>query len=445
MAEADVTVIGAGLAGSEAAWQLARRGWRVALWEMRPAVMTPAHRTGCFAELVCSNSLKSEAPASAPFLLKEELRHLGSLLLRVADGCRVPAGQALAVDRQRFAQGVEAAIRGEAGIAVVAAEARTLPAARPVVVATGPLTSPALAEAVRGLAGAEHLYFYDAISPIVTGASVDRAVAFAASRYGKGGDDYLNCPLDREEYRAFIEALRAADTYPRHAFETAAFFEGCLPIEEIVRRGDDTLRFGPMKPVGLVDPRTGAVPYAALQLRREDVLGDAFNLVGFQTRLRQGEQQRVFRLIPGLTRAEFVRYGQIHRNTYLNAPAVLTPEQEFRDHPGVFVAGQLCGLEGYVEAVATGLMAGLQADRRLRGLPPVRFPRDTALGSLQHALGAADPRGYQPLNITFALLPAPPPELERRLRGKAARHTWRVQESLRLLRDFAAREELRPV
>ena len=298
---------------------------------------------------------------------------------------------------------------------------------------------------MRGLAGAEHLYFYDAISPIVTGASVDRAVAFAASRYGKGGDDYLNCPLDREEYRAFIEALRAADTYPRHAFETAAFFEGCLPIEEIVRRGDDTLRFGPMKPVGLVDPRTGAVPYAALQLRREDVLGDAFNLVGFQTRLRQGEQQRVFRLIPGLTRAEFVRYGQIHRNTYLNAPAVLTPEQEFRDHPGVFVAGQLCGLEGYVEAVATGLMAGLQADRRLRGLPPVRFPRDTALGSLQHALGAADPRGYQPLNITFALLPAPPPELERRLRGKAARHTWRVQESLRLLRDFAAREELRPV
>jgi methylenetetrahydrofolate--tRNA-(uracil-5-)-methyltransferase len=444
MAGADVTVIGAGLAGSEAAWQLARRGWRVALWEMRPAVMTPVHRTGRFAELVCSNSLKSENPASAPFLLKEELRHLGSLLLAAAESCRVPAGQALAVDRERFAERVEAAVRGTPGVTVVEAEARAIPDGRPAIIATGPLTAPELAEAVRALAGAEHLYFYDAISPIVAGESVDRTVAFAASRYGKGGDDYLNCPLNREEYRSFLEALRAADIHPQHDFESATYFEGCLPIEEIVRRGEDTLRFGPMKPVGLVDPRTGVMPYAALQLRRETLLGDAFNLVGFQTRLRFGEQRRVFRMIPGLAEAEFVRFGQIHRNTYLNAPAALTPILEFQAAPGVFVAGQLCGLEGYVEAVATGLLAALQADRRLRGRPPVEFPRDTALGSLQHALGAADPRGYQPLNITFALLPPPPPEVARRLHGKADRHAWRVRESLRSLREFAAREGLAP-
>ncbi|MBN2432543.1 MAG: methylenetetrahydrofolate--tRNA-(uracil(54)-C(5))-methyltransferase (FADH(2)-oxidizing) TrmFO [Acidobacteria bacterium] len=428
-----IQVIGAGLAGCEAALQLADRGYPVELWEMRPEAMTPAHQTGDPAELVCSNSLKSEAPGSAPYLLKEELRRLGSRLLQAADRCRVPAGQALAVDRRLFSRHVADALAARPHIRLVRQEARRIPDTRPVILATGPLTSDTLAAHLQTEGSGAHLYFYDAISPVIAWDSLDFSVAWAASRYGKGGDDYINCPLDRPAYLAFYEALVGAEEYPLRDFEQAIYFEGCLPIEELARRGVDTLRFGPMKPVGLVDPRTGREPYAAVQLRRESLLTDACNMVGFQNHLRFGEQRRVFRLIPGLQRAEFVRYGQMHRNTYLNAPRLLTPALEFRARPGLFIAGQLCGLEGYVEAIATGLLASLQVHRRLQDLPPLLFPRQTALGSLQHFLEHADPEDYQPVNMTFSLLPPPPPELKRRFRKKSDRNARRVEQ---ILQDF---------
>jgi methylenetetrahydrofolate--tRNA-(uracil-5-)-methyltransferase len=412
-----VVIAGGGLAGSEAAWQVAKRGIPVTLYEMRPARQTPAHKTDRLAELVCSNSLKSNAPNSASGLLKEELRRAGSLLLRIADACAVPGGQALAVDRGRFADAVTAAIERHSLVELRREELREIPTletpgggARPtlVLIATGPLTSDALAARLQSLSGAQNLFFYDAISPIVDAETLNRERVFRASRYGKGGEDYLNCPLTEEEYRAFYTALRSAETAQARAFEGLNYFEACLPIEELARRGYDTLRFGPMKPVGLVDPRTGRQPYAVLQLRPEDLRFSSYNLVGFQNHLRFPEQERILRMIPGLKSAEFLRFGQIHRNTYLNAPRLLAPDLSFRSAPNLFVAGQLAGVEGYVECIATGLAGGHALAWRARGSAGGEFappPPTTALGSLLHYMTHADPGNYQPTNMAFDLLP----------------------------------------
>ena len=401
-----VTIVGGGLAGSEAAWQLAERGVAVVLYEMRPGRMTPAHKTDRLAELVCSNSLKSNARGSATGLLKEELRRAGSLLLRVADEVAVPGGAALAVDRERFAEAITAAIEKHPLIEVRREELSAIPPDCLVLIATGPLTSDALAAHLQALTGAENLVFYDAISPIVDAETLNRERVFRASRYGKGGEDYLNCPLSEEEYRAFYDALMSAETVPAHAFEDLNYFEACLPIEELARRGYDTLRFGPMKPVGLVDPRTGKRPCAVVQLRPENLRFSSYNLVGFQNHLKFGEQQRILRMIPGLEHAEFLRFGQIHRNTYLNAPRLLADDLSLRGAAHVFIAGQLSGIEGYVECMATGLLAGMALAQRARGETLVAPPRTTALGSLVHYLTHARPADFQPANISFDLLPS---------------------------------------
>lgn len=402
--ETRVTVIGGGLAGAEAAWQAARRGIAVRLVEMRPEVMTPAHSTGRLGELVCSNSLKSDAPGTAPHLLKEELRRLDSLLLRVADEVRIPAGHALAVDREAFSLRLTEEITATGNIELVREEVRELPGDGIVVVASGPLTSDPLAESIARFAGSRNLCFYDAISPIVDAATLDRARLSAASRYGKGGEDYLNAFLSREEYLGFYEALVGAVSAPLRSFEEACFFEGCLPIEELARRGVDTLRYGPMKPVGLVDPRTGRRPWAAVQLRQENLMADSYNLVGFQNHLKFPEQRRVFRMIPGLERAEFLRFGQIHRNSYINAPRLLHPTLQSKERPGLIFAGQLCGVEGYIESIATGLLAGINAARLARGLGCVTPPPATACGSLVRYLAFGDGERFQPANVTFGLL-----------------------------------------
>jgi len=437
----EILVIGGGLAGSEAAWQAARAGLRVALCEMRPVRSTPAHRTDRLAELVCSNSLKSNQPQSASGLLKEELRRAGSLLLQIADRAAVPAGQALAVDREQFAAGVTAALEANPLVSLRREEVRAVPRDTVVVLATGPLTSDALSVDLARLAGAQHLYFYDAISPIVDAETLDLSKIFRASRYGKddrpeSDGDYLNCPLTRDEYDRFVDAVLAAEEVERHAFEDARYFEACLPLEELARRGRDTLRFGPMKPVGLFDPRTGRRPYAAVQLRREDARASSYNLVGLQNHLRFTEQKRILRMIPGLEKAEFLRYGQIHRNTYLNAPALLAPTLALRTRPDVFIAGQLCGTEGYVEAIATGLLAGTQAARLARGEEPLAPPRETALGSLVHYITRASPRGYQPANIAFDLLPPLPEEERQRLGSKKDRRAAQCRRALAALEDW---------
>jgi len=400
-----VVVAGGGLAGSEAAWQLAERGVPVVLYEMRPARQTPTHKTDKLAELVCSNSLKSNTPGSASWLLKEELRRARSLLLRLADANAVPGGTALAVDREQFATAVTDAIARHPLIHLRREELQEFPTDTQALIATGPLTSDALAARLQALTGSDNLFFYDAISPIVDAETLNMERVFRASRYGKGGEDYLNCPLTEDEYRAFYDALMSAETVKAQAFEDFNYFEGCLPIEELARRGVDTLRFGPMKPVGLIDPRTGKQPYAVVQLRPENLRYSSYNLVGFQNHLRFPEQKRILRMIPGLENAEFLRFGQIHRNTYINAPKLLAPDLSLRLAPEVFVAGQLSGVEGYVECVATGLLAGLAIAQRASGevfYPP---PRSTALGSLVHYLTHADPRDYQPANIAFDLLP----------------------------------------
>jgi len=432
----EITIIGGGLAGSEAAWQLAAQGLRSTLCEMRPAPgvpesgalpdtagartrQTPAHRTGLLGELVCSNSLKSELPGSAPWLLKEELRLLGSLLLRIAGQVAVPAGHALAVDRDEFAARITRAIEESPLITVRREEVRELPESGIVIVASGPLTSDALAESIQRLTGTGRLFFYDAISPVVEAASLDYSRLFGASRYGKGGPgDYWNCPLTREEYDRFYEALATAQSCPLHDFEEPRFFEGCLPLEELARRGRDTLRFGPMKPVGLRDPRTGRTPFAAVQLRRENLRADSFNLVGFQNHLRFPEQARVLRLIPGLEKAVFLRYGQVHRNTYINGPALLEATLALKGNADIFFVGQISGVEGYVESIATGLVAARHAAARARGGEPVALPRETALGSLCHYISHADPEHYEPANITFDLLPPLP--IEERQQRRAA-------------------------
>jgi methylenetetrahydrofolate--tRNA-(uracil-5-)-methyltransferase len=400
-----VVVAGGGLAGSEAAWQLGERGVPVILYEMRPTRRTPAHKTDRLAELVCSNSLKSNAPGSASWLLKEELRRAGSLLLRLADANTVPGGTALVVDRERFAAAVTEAIEQHRLIQIRREELVEIPAGAQTLVATGPLTSDALAARLQQIAGSENLYFYDAISPILDAETLNMERIFRASRYGKGGDDYLNCPLTEDEYRAFYVALMSAETVAARTFEDPNYFEACLPIEELGRRGVDTLRFGPMKPVGLIDPRTGKQPHAVVQLRPENLRHASYNMVGFQNHLRFPEQKRILRMIPGLEKAEFLRFGQIHRNTYINAPRLLVPDLSLYTAPEVFVAGQLSGVEGYVECIATGLLAGLAVAQRATGVVYHAPPRSTALRSLVHYLTHADPRDYQPANLAFDLLP----------------------------------------
>ena len=421
MTEPVVTIIGGGLAGCEAAWQAAGRGCTVRLFEMRPTVPTPAHATDRLAELVCSNSLKSESLEDASGLLKAEMRTLGSIILECAEATRVPAGSALAVDRERFAAAVTEAITAHPRIQVARQEVPGLPAERPVIVATGPLTSDRLAADLTALFAAclgpgtaaprtsNLLYFYDAVSPIVSADSIDSGIAFVASRYGKGGDDYVNCPLTRSEYLAFREALLKGERYPLHEFEEPRYFEGCLPIEELAERGEDALRFGPMRPVGLTDPRTGKRPYAVVQLRQENRGPDGqptmYNLVGFQTRLRRDDQLKALRLIPGLRQAEVLRYGSVHRNTFIMAPLLLRETLEFRGEAGVFIAGQLIGVEGYLESAATGLLAGINAARMVRGEERVSPPATTMLGALLRYVTQSAPETFQPINANFGVLP----------------------------------------
>ena len=425
-----VTIVGGGLAGSEAAWQLARRGIAVDLHEMRPVKATPVHQTDHLAELVCSNSLRGNALDQAAGLLKEEMRRMDSLVIRVADAVRVPAGSALAVDRALFAQRITEEVGALREVRIHRGEVTRLPEDEVAIVATGPLTSETLAGEIAVFVGGSHLYFYDAVSPVVEADSIDFARTFKASRYGRGGDDYVNCPLTEEEYGAFYAALTSAECAALHAFEHEFFFEGCLPAEVIASRGPETLLFGPMKPVGLVDPRTGSRPFAVVQLRQDNLAATHYSMVGFQTQLKWGEQKRVFRMIPGLGRAEFVRYGMIHRNTYVNAPTVLEPTFETRRRRGLFFAGQMSGVEGYVESAASGLIAGIGAARRALGEEPVPFPEDTALGALGRYIARSNPANYQPTNIAFGLLP----ELTNRIRDKTRK---RLALSARALESLA--------
>ncbi len=401
-----VEVVGGGLAGCEATWQLARRGVPVRLWEMRPKRRSPAHNTDWLAELVCSNSLKAMGLGQASGLLQEELGRLGSLVLASALAHRVPAGQALAVNREAFARAVTEGLEGTPGVEVVRREVTEIPAGGPAILATGPLTSDALAARLGELTGADALYFYDAMAPIVEGDSIDRTVAFPASRYGKGGeDDYWNCPFTREEYERFYEALVAAEVVPTRSFEEERVFQGCQPIEVLAAKGPKTLTFGPMKPVGLEDPRTGRRPWAVVQLRREDAAGERWNLVGFQTKLTYREQERVFRLIPGLGGARFHRLGSLHRNTYVDGPRLLDRYLRLRKTPWVQLAGQITGVEGYLESVAAGLWAGLNLALRLAGRTPDPLPPETALGALVTHVTASATRPFEPMNLNFGLLP----------------------------------------
>jgi methylenetetrahydrofolate--tRNA-(uracil-5-)-methyltransferase len=437
-----ITVVGGGLAGSEAAWQLAERGHDVALVEMRPVVGTAAHKTDRLAELVCSNTFKSTEETNAHGLLKREMRSLGSLILWAADQARVPGGTALAVDRDVFSSAVTERIAAHPRITIERREIADLPT--PAVIATGPLTSDVLAQAIRARLGIEALAFYDAIAPVVDRDSINHDVAFRASRYGKetmrdAGPDgaYLNCPLDRQQYSDFIDALAAADQYSAHDFDAAPYFEGCMPVEEMARRGRDTLRFGPLKPVGLRDPRTSREPYAVVQLRQEDRGARMWNIVGFQTRLRIGDQQRVFRMIPGLESAEFLRFGSMHRNSYLNTPAALTAHLSLRDDVQVLFAGQITGVEGYTESTATGLVAGLNLARLTEGLDPTVPPPTTMIGALYRYLREARPEHFQPMNANFALLDElEQPERDKRrkrelfaARAVAAIDAWRAESS----------------
>lgn len=433
MASVPVTVVGAGLAGSEAAWQVARRGFPVRLFEMRPVRPTPVHRTSDFAELVCSNSLKSLDRSTAHGLLKDELLALGSLIVACALAHRVPAGGALAVDRDRFARAVTEAVSSHPLVEVVREEVTAIPEDGVVILAVGPLVSDALAAAIARFTGEDYLHFFDAIAPVIEADSIDRSIVFSASRYGKGGgEDYLNCPMTRDEYESFIEALRTGEKAPLHEFDRTPFFEGCLPIEEMARRGVDTLRFGPMKPVGLRDPRTGERPHAVVQLRQDNLAAEHFSMVGFQTQLRWPEQKRIFATIPGLAGAEFVRLGQVHRNCYINAPRVLLATMQTRARSGLLFAGQISGVEGYTESAATGLLAGLNAARLATGRDPVTLPVDTMTGALTRYIASADPENYQPTNAAFGLLPEAPSTS----RKKKDRREARAAKALASLRAW---------
>lgn len=427
----EVTVIGGGLAGVEAAWQAAKLGAEVTLFEMRPVVQTPAHRSDKLAEIVCSNSLKSDEPGTASYLLKEELRRGDSLVMEVAAATRVPAGAALAVDRHAFASLITERIESEPRIRIVREEVTSIPDDQISIIATGPLSSESLTLAIMKLTGSDQLYFYDAIAPIVAAESIDTTIAFRAARYDKGGDDYLNCPFNEEEYARFYSALTEANSVPLQRFEETRWFESCLPIEELARRGVDTLRFGPMKPVGLRDPRTGREPYAVVQLRQENLMADAYSLVGFQNHLRYGEQARVIRMIPGLENAEFLQFGQIHRNTYICSPRVLSPSMQMRDLPKVFFAGQITGVEGYVESVGMGWLAGTNAARLAAGRELIEAPPRSAIGALARYVSQTQTKNFQPVNITFALLPPVPEPEQRRVRKKRERRELQVELALK--------------
>jgi len=402
-----ITIIGAGLAGCEATWQIARRGGKVTLYEMKPGVYSPAHRSPFFAELVCSNSFKSESIENAPGTLKEEMRQLNSLILKVAEEAKVPAGDSLAVDRQVFSKQITRVLESLENVEVIRKEVSLIPEDGITIVATGPLTSDLLSKEIQKLTGTYHLFFYDAISPIVTADSINFQKAFKLSRYGKG-EDYVNCPMNEEEYLQFVEALNQAEKVPVQQFEKRYLFEGCLPVEEMARRGRETLAFGPLKPVGLIDPKTERQPFAVVQLRQEDRFGTLYNLVGFQTRLRYEEQRRVFRMIPGLEKAEFVRLGSIHRNTFIDSPRLLSESLQLRTRPSLFFAGQITGVEGYMESTAMGLLSGINAHRCASGMPTIVPPPTTAMGALVHHITRSFAVPFQPMNINFGLFPPVP-------------------------------------
>ncbi|MBL8180258.1 MAG: methylenetetrahydrofolate--tRNA-(uracil(54)-C(5))-methyltransferase (FADH(2)-oxidizing) TrmFO [Blastocatellia bacterium] len=460
-----LNVIGGGLAGVEAAWQAAERGVSVKLYEMRPVQQTPAHRTDKLAEIVCSNSLKTDEPGSAPYLLKEELRRGGSMVLEVAHATRVPAGAALSVDREKFAEMITERVEAHPNIEIVREEVTSLWSAdtpvriagssgettaperltsdeasnvadksvrAPVtIIATGPLTSDALTVEIMKFTGDDQLYFYDAIAPIIAADSIDMSIAFKAARYDKGGDDYINCPMDKEQYETFIDAVLNAKSVPLKRFEETHWFESCLPIEEIARRGPETLRFGPMKPKGLRHPKTGEEPWACVQLRPENMMADAYGMVGFQNHLRYGEQERVLKLIPGLENAEFLQFGQIHRNTFINSPKILNETLETKNNPNLFFAGQITGVEGYVESVATGWLAGINAARHICDQPMITAPQTSAIGALCRYVSNVETKNFQPVNITFGLLEPLPTELRKKYRRKRERHEVQVNIALK--------------
>ena len=428
-----VKVVGAGLAGCEAAWRLAESGINVELFEMKPQKFTPAHKYKGLSELVCSNSLKAERLESAAGLLKEEMRRLGSLSMQAAEASRVPAGGALAVNREQFSDFITEKIRSHPMIKLIEGEVTDIPDGY-VIIATGPLTSDALSESINRLVGSEYLYFHDAAAPIVTAESLDRSLVFGASRYGRGGEDYLNCPMNKEEYLAFYNELINAETAPLHDFDEAGnykVYEGCMPIEALAKRGEDCMRFGPLKPVGLTDPRTGRRPYAVVQLRLENTAGTLYNLVGFQTNLKFGEQKRVFSMIPGLQNAEFMRYGVMHRNTYLNSPELLDRHFCLKSAPRIYFAGQMTGVEGYIESAASGIYAAMSLARRLKGESEITLPDDTMLGALAKYVETGSPSGFQPMGANMGILP----ELPEKIRGKQEKYAALAERSLRSLED----------
>lgn len=434
-----ITVIGGGLAGCEAAWQAANMGVEVVLYEMRPNVMTPAHKTGMLAELVCSNSLRSDMLSKPAGLLKEEMRRLNSIIIKCADETAIPGGGALTVDRERFAQAVTRAIESHPKITVVRELVTSIPRDGIVIIATGPLTHDALAEEIQKLVGEEFLHFYDAVAPIVDAETIDYSKTFMASRYGEGEPAYINCPMTEEEYNAFWEALITAERVKLHEFdEEAKFFEGCLPIEVMAERGRLTLVYGPLRPTGLIDPRTGKQPFAVVQLRPENEERTLYNMVGFQTQLKWSEQRRVFRMIPGLENAEFVRYGMVHRNSFINAPKLLLPTYQLKLDERIFIAGQFSGVEGYIESTASGLVAGINAARLALGMEPIIFPHETAIGALAHYITTADPRHFQPMNINFGLLPP----LNVRIKDKMKRQLELARRALMTLERFIDEHKL---
>jgi methylenetetrahydrofolate--tRNA-(uracil-5-)-methyltransferase len=431
MSEKMVNVIGAGLAGSEAAWQIAKRGIKVNLFEMRPVKQTPAHHTDKFAELVCSNSLRANTLTNAVGVLKEEMRKLDSCIISAADACAVPAGGALAVDRHEFADHVTKLVKNHPNVTVLHEEVTEIPEG-PTVIATGPLTSEALSSSLRNLTGEDYLYFYDAAAPIIEKESINMDKVYLKSRYDKGEAAYLNCPMTEEEFDRFYEALISAETVPLKEFEKEIFFEGCMPIEVMASRGRKTMLFGPMKPVGLEDPRTGRRPYAVVQLRQDDAAGTLYNIVGFQTHLKWGPQKEVLSLIPGLENAEIVRYGVMHRNTFINSPKVLNSTYQFRERPELFFAGQMTGVEGYVESAASGLIAGINAARLVLGEEPLEFPHETAMGSMARYITTANPNNFQPMNANFGLFP----ELPEKIRGKKERNEQHANRALETIQNF---------
>ena len=433
----EVIIVGGGLAGCEAASQIAKRGLHVKLFEMRPFVMTPAHSTGNLAELVCSSSLKSNSPGTAHGLLKEEMRKLGSVILECADKVAVPGGDALCVDREAFSELVTAVLEHNPNIEVIREEIQDIPSGRPVIIATGPLTSPALVQSIKEITGAQHLHFFDAIAPTVESESIDYDKVFRQSRYDKGEAAYINCPMTKDEYEAFIDALLEAKTAHLHLEEekNTIYFEGCLPVEVMARRGKDTLAYGMMKPVGLTDPKTGARPYAVVQLRQENTEGTLYGLVGFQTQLRSSEQDRVFRMIPGLENAEFVRYGAVHRNTYIDSPKLLTPSLHTRLDKGLFFAGQLVGVEGYMESAASGIIAGINAARAAFGEESVTLPKETVIGALLDYVANCPTDDFQPMNSNFGILPPIPGK-----QPKARRKEIRAQMARDAMEQFVARK-----